>query len=226
MVKFFARLTHSHPGRLVWLIFNIFISILLMELGVIHAVEQVLGLYSNVALAWVGAIVADLIICKPLGLSPKGIEFRRAYLYDINPVGVGALFIASALSILCYLHVFGDVAKAFSGFIALFCAMLCVPIIAYLTQGKYYLARANNSIELTQVHTCVVCEHDYEGADVAQCPAYQGSICSLCCSLEARCHDLCKPHGRWSTQLNFLLENYCQISGQIASIHELAYIYY
>ncbi|MCU4412714.1 response regulator [Acinetobacter sp. WU_MDCI_Axc73] len=200
--NFFARLTHSHPGRLVWLIFNIFISILLMELGVIHAVEQVLGLYSNVALAWIGAIVADLIICKPLGLSPKGIEFRRAYLYDINPVGVGALFIASALSILCYLHVFGDVAKALSGFIALFCSMLIVPIMAYLTKGKYYLARANTSIELTQVHTCMVCEHDYESADVAQCPAYQGSICSLCCSLEARCHDLCKPHGRWSTQIN------------------------
>ena len=71
--NFFARLTHSHPGRVIWLVFNVFISLLLMELGVIHAVEKVLGLYSNVALAWIGAIVADLIICKPLGLSPKGI---------------------------------------------------------------------------------------------------------------------------------------------------------
>ncbi len=67
-----------------------------MEMGISHAVERILGLYSNIALAWIGAVVADLIICKPLGLSPKGIEFRRAYLYDINPVGVGALLIASS----------------------------------------------------------------------------------------------------------------------------------
>ena len=60
--NFFARLTHSHPGRIVWLIFNILIAIMLMEMGISHAVEQILGLYSNIALAWMGAVVADLII--------------------------------------------------------------------------------------------------------------------------------------------------------------------
>ena len=200
--NFFARLTHSHPGRVIWLVFNVFISLLLMELGVIHAVEKVLGLYSNVALAWIGAIVADLIICKPLGLSPKGIEFRRAYLYDINPVGVGALSVASILSIICYLGLLGSVAKALAGFIALGTAMLLVPLIAYLTKGKFYLARADHS-DLTSVQTqqCIVCEHEYESADMATCPAYSSQICSLCCTLEARCQDLCKPHARWSAQL-------------------------
>ena len=38
-----------------------------------------------------GCIVADLVINKPLGLSPRHIEFKRAHLYDINPVGVGAM---------------------------------------------------------------------------------------------------------------------------------------
>lgn len=205
--NFFARLTHSHPGRVVWLIFNVLIALLLMELGVIHAVEKVLGLYSNVALAWISAIVADLIICKPLGLSPKGIEFRRAYLYDINPVGVGALFIASVLSILCYLGLFGDVAKALAGFISIATAMLLVPIIAYLTKGKYYLARAESpELRLVETCSCVVCEHEYESADMADCPAYSRQICSLCCTLEARCHDLCKPHARWSAQLRNFAE--------------------
>ena len=36
---------------------------------------------------------------------------------------------------------------------------------------------------------------------MAQCPAYAGPICSLCCSLEARCHDCCKPHARLSHQI-------------------------
>ena len=200
--NFFARLTHSHPGRVVWLVFNIFIALLLMELGVIHAVERVLGLYSNVALAWIGAIVADLVICKPLGLSPKGIEFRRAYLYDINPVGVGSLIIASVLSMLCYWGVFGGIARSLAGFIALGTAVLCVPLIAWFTKGKYYLARQEKpELKLVETQTCVVCEHDYETADMASCPAYSSQICSLCCTLEARCHDLCKPHARWSSQL-------------------------
>lgn len=211
--NFFARLTHSHPGRVVWLVFNVFIALLLMELGVIHAVERVLGLYSNVALAWIGALVADLVICKPLGLSPKGIEFRRAYLYDINPVGVGALIISSVLSMLCYWGIFGDIAQSFAGFVALGTAMISVPIIAKFTKGKYYLARQEQpGLQLVETKTCVVCEHDYESADMASCPAYSSQICSLCCTLEARCHDLCKPHARWSSQLRlfaaWFLPNY------------------
>jgi purine-cytosine permease-like protein len=98
--NFFARLTHSHPGRVVWLVFNVAIAVLLMTLGIFQALERVLGLYSNVAIAWVGALVADLVINKPLGLSPKHIEFKRAYLYDINPVGLGAMVIAAALGML------------------------------------------------------------------------------------------------------------------------------
>jgi signal transduction histidine kinase len=35
---------------------------------------------------------------------------------------------------------------------------------------------------------------------MAHCPAYQGFICSLCCSLDARCQDQCKPQARWSVQ--------------------------
>jgi len=91
--NFFSRLTHSHPGRVVWLVFNVAIALLLMELGVYRALEQTLGYYGIVAVAWLGALVADLVINKPLGLSPRHIEFKRAHLYDINPAGVGAMLI-------------------------------------------------------------------------------------------------------------------------------------
>ena len=46
---------------------------------------------------------------------------------------------------------------------------------------------------------------DYEAEDMAYCPAYQGPICSLCCSLDARCHDLCKPDANLTAQWNALL---------------------
>ena len=41
--NFFSRLTHSHPGRVVWLVFNVLVALLLMEIGVYKALEQTLG---------------------------------------------------------------------------------------------------------------------------------------------------------------------------------------
>ena len=51
----------------------------------------------------------------------------------------------------------------------------------------------------------MICEHHFEPEDMAHCPAYSGPICSLCCSLDARCHDLCKPHARVSNQFQALV---------------------
>lgn len=189
--NFFSRLTHSHPGRVVWLVFNVAISVLLMELGVFGALEQVLGLYSCIAIAWIGALVADLTINKPLGLSPPFIEFRRAYLYNINPVGVGATLGASVLSIIVYTGALGPMLQAFAPFVALFASMVLAPAIAWGTRGKYYIARPRpKSEELSE--NCCICGTKFEQEDMALCPAYAGTICSLCCTLDARCHDMCK----------------------------------
>jgi signal transduction histidine kinase/ActR/RegA family two-component response regulator len=201
--NFFSRLTHSHPGRVVWLMFNVAIALLLMELGIYRALEQTLGLFSVVAVAWLGTIVADLAINKPLGLSPPGIEFKRAHLYDINPVGVGSMGIAAAVALIAAVGLFGEVAKALAPFIALGLALLAAPAIAYATKGRYYLARKPRAEWAKRREiTCSVCEHPFEPEDMAHCPAYSGPICSLCCSLDARCHDLCKPHARLQTQVS------------------------
>ena len=140
--NFFSRLTHSHPGRVVWVVFNTLIALMLMELDVFQALGKVLGLYSNIAIAWMMAVVADLVINKPLGCRPQGIEFKRAHLYDINPVGVGAMALASLLSITAHLGVFGPLAQAFSALIALVTAFVAAPLIAWATKGRYYLARS------------------------------------------------------------------------------------
>lgn len=191
--NFFARATHSHPGRVVWLVFNVVIATLLMLLGVFQALEEVLALYANVAVAWIGALVADLIINKPLGLSPKHIEFKRAHLFDINPVGPGAMLLGVGAAFLAYLGHFGPTVAAFSPFIALFTALLTSPLIAWFTKGRYYIARQSVATwKAGELVTCVVCENRFEAEDIASCPAYGAPICSLCCTLESRCHDRCK----------------------------------
>jgi len=258
--NFFSRLTHSHPGRVVWVVFNTLIALVLMEMNVFQALGHVLGLFSNIAIAWIMAVVADLVINKPLGLSPRGIEFRRAHLHDINPVGVGAMVLASLLSVSAHLGAFGPLAQAFSAMVALVTALVAAPLIAWATRGRYYLAlrtpqadglerrlcgdcpgpaapvpgqtacapaagtpgaaqacgqarvqpstqapaqaSAEGGAYLGQraLRRCSICEGDYEGEDMAACPAYGGWICSLCCTLDARCDDLCKPQARLAAQ--------------------------
>lgn len=201
--NFFSRLTHSHPGRVVWLVFNVLVALLLMEIGVYKALEQTLALYSNVAIAWVGALVSDLVINRPLGLRPAHMEFKRAHLYDINPVGVGAMTIATLVSITAFYGLFGPTAKALAPFVALIVAFAAAPLIALLTGGKYYIARKpKRSWQIVEAIKCCICEHTFEPEDMAACPAYAGPICSLCCSLDARCHDLCKPHARIQAQVS------------------------
>ncbi|KPU95392.1 ATPase [Variovorax paradoxus] len=206
--NFFARLTHSHPGRVVWLVFNVVIAILLMALGVFAALEHVLGFYSNIAIAWVGALVADLVINKPLGWSPKTIEFKRAHLYDINPVGLVATLVAAALAMLAYSGAIGQWARSFSPFIALATALAVSPLLAWRTRGRYYLARRDIAHWTPgQIVKCSVCDNGFESEDMAHCPAYSAPICSLCCTLESRCHDRCKTDSRAAEQMSGWLQS-------------------
>ncbi len=200
--NFFSRLTHSHPGRVVWVVFNIAIALLLMEMNVFRALGEVLGVYAHIAIGWIMAVVADLVINKPMGWSPAGVEFKRAHLYDINPVGVGAMAGAAALGMAAHFGALGEAAQAFSAALSMATALVLSPLLAWSTGGRFYLARPQGTPAICPpvLQRCVVCERDYEAPDMAMCPAYQGTICSLCCTLDARCGDACKPHARLSVQ--------------------------
>lgn len=199
--NFFSRLTHNHPGRVVWLVFNVAIALTLMELGIYQVLEEILSVYSIVALAWIGSLVADLVINKPLKLRPATMEFKRAHLYDVNPVGVGSMTIASALGFAAHFGTFGETTSALSSFIALGATFLCAPLIAWATSGRYYIARQPIIFRTRADIRCCICDHHFEPEDMSHCPAYSGPICSLCCSLDSRCHDMCKTDSRLADQL-------------------------
>src|SRR3954453_17257037 len=198
--NFFSRVFHWHPGRVVWVFLNVGIALTLMEVGVFSFLNTVLGFYSNVAIAWIGALVADLVVNKPLRLSPPIVEFKRAPLHTINPVGFASMLIASVVSILAFYNWFGEYPQAFSPFIAIGLAFVLSPLFAVLTKGKYYIARPDtldtpmlvDGQLSAEVLTCTVCQIDFERPDVAGCPFHAGAICSLCCSLDKQCHDMCK----------------------------------
>jgi len=64
-------------------------------------------------------LVADLVVNKPLKLSPPHIEFKRAHLYDFNPVGVGAMLLASTLAIIAFSGSLGTMLQHLAPFVAL-----------------------------------------------------------------------------------------------------------
>lgn len=191
----FVRLAHFHPGRVVWLVFNVVVALLLALLGIFATLQLVLSVYATMAIAWIGALVADLVVLKRVGISPPYIEFKRAHLYNINPVGCGAMLLASLVGMLAYAGLFGRVASAFFGYLTLATAFGSAIGIGYATRGRYYLARPDlhfRQRERTELVQCCICEREYEAPDMTDCPFYRGPICSLCCGLDLHCHDLCK----------------------------------
>ncbi|MCL6437252.1 MAG: hypothetical protein K6T51_01475 [Rubrobacteraceae bacterium] len=198
--NFFSRVFHWHPGRVWWVFLNVGIALTLMLFGVFGFLNFVLGFYSNLAIAWIGAVVADLVINKPLlKVSPSYIEFKRAHLHNINPVGFGAMLAGAAVSIPAFFGVFGDYAQAFSPYLALVVAFVLSPILAVATRGRYYIARGGSTAEILEgdearyaTRTCGRCGRRYEIPDMAYCTFHESDICSLCCTLERSCHDSCK----------------------------------
>ncbi|MEO0410385.1 MAG: ATP-binding protein [Pseudomonadota bacterium] len=198
----FARLTYAHPGRVVWIVLNVSLALMLMLMGVLEIVSSILVFYALVAGGWIGALSGDLMICKPFNLSPTNVDFKRAHLYDINPVGCGSMAIGILLALACYFGLLGATFQAFSPAIALVTSFACAPLIAVLTQGRYYIAREQSLPSAQNEYECVICSNTFEHDDMAHCPHYAGPICSLCCTLEMRCKDACKDASSASQQAN------------------------
>ena len=198
--NFFSRVFHWHPGRVWWVFLNVGIALSLMLFGVFGFLNFVLGFYSNVAIAWIGAVVADLVINKPLlKVSPSYVEFKRAHLYQINPVGFGAMVAGAAVSIPAFFGVFGPLAQAFSPYLALGISFVLSPVLALATRGKYYVARGGSTSEILESdesryapRECGRCGKPFEAPDMADCTFHETDICSLCCTLEKTCGDSCK----------------------------------
>jgi purine-cytosine permease-like protein len=200
--NFFSRLLHRHPGRVVWLFFQVGLGLVIMEAGVFSQIDKVLALYSNLAIAWVGCLVSDVVLNKRLlKLSPPMIEFKRAHLYNFNPVGFGSMLVSAGVSFTAYFGVFGPTLKALSSFLALGLSLILPPIVAWATRGRYYIARHSDLPADAAVLTCVKCQASYDRIDMATCPHHDGYICSLCCSVEGTCHDQCKKAGTGSVRL-------------------------
>ncbi|HVT68061.1 MAG TPA: hypothetical protein VHF26_09960 [Trebonia sp.] len=192
--NFFSRLLHRHPGRAAWVFLQVGLALVLMEVNVFTHIVTVLDWYANIGIAWIAAMGSDLVLNKRwLKLSPPDPVFHRAHLYNVNPVGFGSMIVGGAVSMIAYYGAFGATAAAMSPFFALVIAFALPPVLALATRGRWYVARTSDLPADAAELPCAVCGGAYDVVDMASCPHHGGTICSLCCSIEAACHDMCKP---------------------------------
>ena len=191
----YTRVTKHYPGRIIFLIFNVGIALLLMEMDMFAFLNKILGFYSNFAIAWVVVVATDIAINKYLlKLSPKLPEYRRGMLYDFNPVGMVAFGLSAILSIAAFFGLLGDTLAPYSPIIALVVGFVLTPIMAIITKGKYYLKSTDDGISeprydaegapVATLYHCVICNEHYERPDVMYSHKHNGVVCSLCKTLE------------------------------------------
>lgn len=190
----FTRLTKKYPGRLWFVLFNVSIALILMETNMFSFLSNILSFYSNCAIAWVTIVATDIVVNKYLlKLSPKIPEYRRDQLYAINPVGFIAFLLSTGLSFMVYFGVFGKTLSAYSPLITILVALICTPLFAIITRGKYYLRKTEDGIPEPRfdfagmaaktIYTCVSCTHLFERPDMIYSKKHRGVICSLCNTL-------------------------------------------
>ncbi|RXS71113.1 allantoin permease [Streptomyces sioyaensis] len=191
----FTRVTKHYPGRMVFVLANLACALLLMEADMFSFLNNILGFYSNCAIAWIVTVATDIMVNKYLlKLSPQAPEFRRGMLYAVNPVGVVSFTAASGLSIALYFHALGDALQPYSPVAAALIAFVLTPLLAVLTKGRFYLRRTTDGIDAplldadgnpsSATYACHVCRQEFERPDLAACPSHDGVVCSLCLSTD------------------------------------------
>lgn len=173
----FTRLTKRYPGRLVFLGVNLAIALVLMEANMFEFLNGILSFYANLAMAWICVVATDIVINKYLlKLSPEKPEFRRGMLHDWNPVGIVSLLLSGGISIAIYFGALGEAVQPYSPLFAVGIAVLATPLMAVATQGRFYLRRTDDGIDLPmydeegnpsgETLTCHVTGMDFERPDM------------------------------------------------------------
>jgi hypothetical protein len=211
--NFFCRVFHITPGRQYWVILTSALGTALMFGGLFNHLNAVLTFEGVFVMGWVMAVIADIVINKPLGLSPRNFLYKRAQTARYNPVGLTALIVALAVCLPLAFGVAGPLGKTLAPFLSGAISFVLVPLVALVTRGRWYQpatvarnidpalppvgAGAAGDARLSRrsdvaYETCVVCTQRFELAEFVGCPFHEGAICSVCCASEGACREMCK----------------------------------
>ncbi len=166
--NFFSRLTHSHPGRVIWLVFNVAIALLLMELGIYRLLRDARYLFDRRH----GLALDDLgrSLRQSRSSRPARIEFKRP-IFTTSIPSVSAPWACRRSSPRRAFRRGGQIAASLAPYIALVTAFVVSPLIAWWTEGKFYLARKPRKSWLPRKRDHLLdLRAPFEPEDMAWCP--------------------------------------------------------
>ncbi|RKQ33985.1 purine-cytosine permease family protein [Oceanobacillus halophilus] len=146
--SFFENIFKFKPGRRFWVVVTGVTAIILMLLNIVDHLEAVMTFQGVFLLTWATILVVDAIVVKKLlKIGPGYYEARQGNLYRWNPVGVGALLIASGLGTIAALGFMGTFLQSTAAFFASILAAILTIVLALITKGKYYIKKEATDID-------------------------------------------------------------------------------
>lgn len=144
---FFENVFKFTPGRRFWVVVAALTAMVMMLVGIVNHLDTVMTFLGVFLMTWAAILVTDAVIVKKLmKIGPRYYEANQNFLYKWNPVGVGALVIASGLGTIAALGVMGPFLQSTAAFFAMILAAILTVVFAVFTQGKYYITKENKDI--------------------------------------------------------------------------------
>lgn len=145
--NFFENVVGFKPGRRFWIVVAGVSAMILMLGGIVDHLDTALTFQGVFLLAWAAVLVTDALIVKRfLNIGPAYYEANQDNLYKWNPVGVVSLLVSSGLGTIAALGYMGSFLEHTAAIFAAILASLLTVVIAYMTDGAYYIREESYDI--------------------------------------------------------------------------------
>jgi hypothetical protein len=137
-------------------------------------------------------------LVRPKYNIPKWIEIRRAYLPDINWIGLISLLVPILIGVIATLGGFGTVLKSLAVFVTLILAYVLPIVIASIlgpekTVNQYFGRLPQIPSAEGETMTCAVSGATGHKSDFVLCPFHENRwISSTACATEMKCNKVCQ----------------------------------
>jgi purine-cytosine permease-like protein len=202
LANFASRILHWVPGRRFWVFFTGVVAFIGATLNV-----SFIGIF---CLAWLGVLIADICVIKPLlRVPPSYVEHRRGYLANWGVPALASMLTGSVVGAVMSLgHIPDSSAGPILGDVVAFGVGFAGPIAAELkARGRLRrLARQPapewiDDLTLTDEQLesarnmlpCGKCGERVMRQDMVTCPVTDSHVlCSVCCAAHRTCGERCK----------------------------------
>jgi purine-cytosine permease-like protein len=195
LANFFAQVFHLSISRKWWTVVMVVLGVVAMFLDALSNMTTLLAFEGVFVIAWVFTVVADIMVRTLFKVGEKKVQFKRPSMYYFNPCGTIALIIALGIGTPMTLGAFGGYWTSMAGIVSGALAFVLTAIFTLATKGKYQ-KHANKADVLEgdpeEKLVCERCGGEYVREDMLYCPHLNQTICSVCCTEQNSCKEVCK----------------------------------